>query len=294
MVELRERVLKLLRAARDPRGLAYHEIAEQVGGERRDRHRVRTLLVDLVDDGVLERSEGARYRPVGWIPTSPEGPRPAAPGTTVGRLRVHPAGYGFVEREDQGDDVFVPARHRGAALDGDRVALATWGGHQGTEGRVVEILARGRARLTGTLRAGGRVLLLEPDDPRILGSVVITGFPAGAHPDQVVVAEITRYPEVADGDFEARVVRVLGAPAITCRFSPSTRSPPATSTTRSASRMGRGRGSIGCGSPSPTSPTTSVRGAPSTRRPSAAGSRSTCRIGPSRCSPRPSPPTSAR
>src|SRR5262249_51469228 len=83
-----------------------------------------------------------------------------------GRIRVHPAGYGFVERDDGEDDVFVAARDRGAAMDGDRVEVLTWAGYKGTEGRVVRILERGRAKLTGTLRQEGRRALLQPDDPR--------------------------------------------------------------------------------------------------------------------------------
>src|SRR4051812_27870892 len=89
-----------------------------------------------------------------------------------GRIVVHPAGYGFVTRDDGEADVFVPARYRGAALDGDTVRLRTWLGHKGTEGSVEEILERGRARITGVLRRQGRATVIEPDDPRIPGGVV--------------------------------------------------------------------------------------------------------------------------
>ena len=77
---------------------------------------------------------------------------------SIGRITVHPAGYGFVATE-AGETVFVPAKYRGTSLDGDRVAVDTWPGVRGTEGRVVEVLARGRARLTGILRRVGRARL---------------------------------------------------------------------------------------------------------------------------------------
>src|SRR5262249_8216689 len=135
-------------------------------------------------------------------------PPPAA--AVVGRIRVHPAGYGFVERDDGEADVFVPARFRGTALDGDRVRLATWIGYRGTEGRVEEVVARGRAKLTGRVRLAGKKQTFEPDDPRgatshgVLaveeeGSVV-------AREGQCVLAEITRYEAPA----AVRIVRILG------------------------------------------------------------------------------------
>ncbi|HET6611014.1 MAG TPA: hypothetical protein VFG83_03460, partial [Kofleriaceae bacterium] len=77
------------------------------------------------------------------------GSSPAGEVGVLGRIRVHPAGYGFVEREDALDDVFVPAKFRGDALDGDRVKLRTWEGFKGTEGRVTGVVSRGRAKLTG-------------------------------------------------------------------------------------------------------------------------------------------------
>ncbi|HTJ42560.1 MAG TPA: VacB/RNase II family 3'-5' exoribonuclease [Kofleriaceae bacterium] len=134
-------------------------------------------------------------------------------GKPVGRITVHPAGYGFVTLDD-GRDVFVPAKYRGNSLDGDRVVLVTWEGYKGTEGRVESVVARGRARLTGTLRRGGRLVWLEPDDPRIAadhGRVSIDGAAMGDD-GQAVVAEITRYPSAAGGELAGRVVKVLGDP----------------------------------------------------------------------------------
>ena len=83
--------------------------------------------------------------------------RPQRDDRVIGRITVHPAGYGFVATE-AGETVFVPAKYRNTSLDGDRVAVDTWPGVRGTEGRVIEVLARGRARLTGILRRVGRAV----------------------------------------------------------------------------------------------------------------------------------------
>jgi ribonuclease R len=151
-------------------------------------------------------------------PARPARARPSAPPPTVddaptGRITVHPAGYGFVGLPD-GRDVFVPAKYRAGSLDGDQVKVATWVGVKGVEGRVVEVLARGRARLTGVLRTSGRRVFLEPDDPRVaadFGQVALDGG-STAHDGQAVVVEITRYPEPGSHELAARVLKVLGDP----------------------------------------------------------------------------------
>lgn len=136
-------------------------------------------------------------------------------GQLVGRITVHPAGYGFVAL-DGGDTVFVPAKYRGHSLDGDRVAVETWPGVRGTEGRVAQILARGRARLTGIARRVGRAAYIEPDDPRIAadyGRVHLDDGPSSlANDGDAVVAEITRYPDPIRRELAAKILKVLGDP----------------------------------------------------------------------------------
>ena len=143
---------------------------------------------------------------------SPAAAAPRDPAT-VGRITVHPAGYGFVTT-DAKETVFVPAKYRSHSLDGDRVVVDTWPGVRGTEGRVTAVLARGRARLTGILRRVGRAVYLEPDDPRISadhGRVGIDAVPMGKDGDAVVV-EITRYPDAARRELAGNVIKVLGDP----------------------------------------------------------------------------------
>lgn len=134
-------------------------------------------------------------------------------GPPTGRITVHPAGYGFVVTDDK-QTVFVPAKYRGNSLDGDRVVLSTWEGVKGTEGRVDEVVARGRARLTGIVRKAGRAMYLEPDDPRIAadyGRVGIDGGAIGKDGESVVI-EITRYPTALQKELAGRVLKVLGDP----------------------------------------------------------------------------------
>ncbi len=149
------------------------------------------------------------FRKADYIPPTTTSTEPKI----IGRITVHPAGYGFVAIED-GSTVFVPAKYRGLSLDGDRVEVDTWPGVRGTEGRVSEVLARGRARLTGILRRVGRAVYLEPDDPRIAadyGRVGIDDAPGGKDGDAIVI-EITRYPDAARRELAGKLLKVLGDP----------------------------------------------------------------------------------
>ncbi|HEY2749013.1 MAG TPA: RNB domain-containing ribonuclease, partial [Polyangia bacterium] len=212
-------MLKALRAG-PYEGLRSHELAAAMSADVKGRHRLRTLLDTLVDENVIEKAPGNRFRIVGMTPpvavAAPGEPGKALPkGWVAGSLRVHPAGYGFVARDDGEDDVYVAARNRAAAMDGDRVAISTWLGYKGTEGRIEKVLERGRAKLTGTLRKQGRASFIEPDDPRIAatgGHVLLDGTSGGAKDGQAVVAEITRYPTHADEPLSAKVIHVLGDP----------------------------------------------------------------------------------
>ena len=242
----RQAVIDVVRGAVDPRGLKATEIVTQLRATAKTRHRVRRLLNELLDDGVIDRGPAKRYFFVtaatlaaaatgavaadapltaqvlakASVSVSNQTPVPAVSalpaGTVCGRIVVNPAGFGFVERDDGEETVFVAARYRGGAMDRDRVALHVWLGYRGPEGRVVQVLERGRAKVTGTLRVNGRAVVLDPDDPRVQGPVLLLDDPQKllepAQQGLAVVAEIVSYPSGADEVLQARVLRVLGPP----------------------------------------------------------------------------------
>lgn len=70
-----------------------------------------------------------------------------------GVISVHPRGFGFVIPEE-GEDIFIPKPHLNGAVDGDRVSVQVntdTVSDKGPEGRVVEILKRGRVELAGII-----------------------------------------------------------------------------------------------------------------------------------------------
>ncbi|HLU67280.1 MAG TPA: ribonuclease R [Kofleriaceae bacterium] len=187
--------------------MSFPEIAEALRLPRRDQDLLRHVLADMVEAGEVDE-----VGPNGYTLARPGD---GQPGRASGRIRVHPAGYGFVEREDGMGPVFVPAKYRGSALDGDRVLLSTWEGYKGTEGKVDKVLQRGRAKLTGVIASSGRAVYLEPDDPRISndhGRIALEDGGRGARVGDSVVVEISQYPTQTRPRIVARLVKVLGDP----------------------------------------------------------------------------------
>ncbi len=216
-----------------PLGMKATEIVERSGADKKTRHRVRRLLAELLEAGQIERGPGKRYAIAGSIAVEAGAPAPSAastatsaksapipavappalpPDTVYGRILVHPGGFGFVQRDDGGDNIFVAARYRGVAMDRDKVALKVWQGYRGPEGRVLSIVERGRARITGVIESATYPATLRPDDPRIQSKVFLDGEVARNLIGKSVVAEITEYPQSEREPISARLLAVLGAP----------------------------------------------------------------------------------
>jgi len=176
----------------------------------------------LVDDGVVIRSGGGRFlaangksSAVGPVGATVSMERSSLDPLVIGRITVHPAGYGFVNSDD-GTVVFVPALYRGPALDGDLVEVVTWPGQKGTEGNVVGVLSRGRTRITGILKRVRKELIVEPDDARIAidyGFIALDDDVADKSAvGQSVVVRICRYPTDGNKELVGRLERVIGPP----------------------------------------------------------------------------------
>ena len=140
-----------------------------------------------------------------------------------GILKVNPRGFGFVASPTAtGDDVYISPENLGGAMHGDQVIIDITGrGGRGPEGSIVEVKARGSQRVSGILRRRGKSAWVELDDPRIKGPVVLTqeidkttaeGEGNSGKDGQVVVVQITRFPETGDENPEGKLIAVLGAP----------------------------------------------------------------------------------
>ncbi len=188
------------------RAMHTSEVATRLGIEARMAPALSRVLDDLVFDGTVVPQAGQRFRLAARE-------RERSRGEVVeGFLSVNPRGFGFVQREGDADDVFIPAESIGGAMHGDRVrARVVMRSVRGVEGAIEAILDRRSKRLAGTLRRRGRSAWVEPDDTRIRGPVVLAARDTPEGEDgEVVVVDIDRFPESPDENPEGHVVEVLG------------------------------------------------------------------------------------
>lgn len=182
------------------------EIGRALGLRPRDRRELRAALKKLVASGAVYRTRGGRFA------------APSRIRLVVGRLRTWRGGYGVVQPEDGGAELFLPPGRLGNAMDGDRVAARIEGrGRNGREeGQVVRVLERGRRTVVGRFhpargRSGTRSGYVVPEDRALAVDVVVTGSAEEVIDGDVVVVAITDWGSEHRGPV-GEIEKVLGRP----------------------------------------------------------------------------------
>ena len=186
----------------EDRPLLLREILRRLGLQKEQRQKARECLRDLADEGKVVRIRGNRYG------------LPSKMNLVVGRVKTHPDGYGFVIPEAEGEeDIFISPRNLKEAMHGDRVVARVESiRRKGKEGSVIRILERKTRKVVGKFMRAKNYSYIIPEDERILQEVFIPeGETKRARPNQIVVAEITRYPTERARP-EGRITHILGYP----------------------------------------------------------------------------------
>jgi ribonuclease R len=129
-----------------------------------------------------------------------------------GRVQGHPDGFGFLIRDEGGQDLFLAPKEMREVMHGDRVVARISGmDRRGRpEGKIVEVLERGQQRLVGRLHAEHGILHVTAEDKRISHEILVSPDAVnGAKPGQVVMVELLAQPS-KHAQPVARVVEVLG------------------------------------------------------------------------------------
>ena len=195
-----EEILRLMED--EDRPLLLREILQRSGLAKEERRSLRERLRDLADEGKIVKIRGNRYG------------LPLKMNLVVGKVKCHPDGYGFVIPEKEGEeDIFVNPRNLKEAMHGDRVVARVESiRKKGREGSVIRILERGLRKIVGKFMKATNYSYVIPEDERLLQEVFIPdGQTKRARPNQIVVAEITRYPTERARP-EGRVTHILGYP----------------------------------------------------------------------------------
>jgi ribonuclease R len=182
---------------RKDRPITLTEIAQalDVGSERREE--LRRTLRDLMEERKIVKHSRRHYS------------LPLQAKAIVGRVQAHQDGYGFLIPEDSRlPDIFLPKREVRDLMHGDRVALHQRKRERGS--RALEILERAHRRIVGRYEVGAKYDFVVPDDSRLVQEIRIPKKAArGARGNQIVLAEITRYPTRREGP-EGKILQVLG------------------------------------------------------------------------------------
>lgn len=129
-----------------------------------------------------------------------------------GRVIGHRDGFGFVQLEGGGADLFLPHHQMQLTLHGDLVLVKEGGTDQRgrTEARIVRVVEAGSQDIVGRFFVDQGVSVVVPDDTRISQDIIIPAENAnGARHGQMVVAKLVARPSRRSNPVGA-VAEVLG------------------------------------------------------------------------------------
>ncbi len=114
-----------------------------------------------------------------------------------GRVIGHPDGFGFLQPDEGGDDLFLSARQMSAVMNGDRVVAHVVGHNRRgkPEGAIVEVLEHANQQVVGRFFSESGACFLLADNKRISQDIIIPcDKTMNASSGQFVVVSITQYP----------------------------------------------------------------------------------------------------
>lgn len=138
---------------------------------------------------------------------------PEKMGLITGKLQVHQKGFGFVIPEDESKDIFIPSSFINGAMNGDKVIAKVVKedvNGKKREGEIIRILERANKTIIGVYENSKNFGFVVPEDKRIQYDIFVSKTEKnGAKTDDVVIVEITEWPE-ARRNPEGRIIEVLG------------------------------------------------------------------------------------
>jgi ribonuclease R len=207
---LRDSILTLLGG--QPQGYSTKQLIKKLELKKRDDIKQAThLLFELEDDQVIHEDNGTYTLARQNFAGAGIGAAPLGDGIT-GIVDHVSSRFAYVRIGQDRDDVFIKPRDLGSAVDGDTVRITVFPTRHGDhpEGKVVEILKRGRNRYAGKIQLSKNFAFVVPDYRKMHTDFFV--YPEhinGARDGDKVLIEVTSWAE-NDRKPEAKVVEVLG------------------------------------------------------------------------------------
>ncbi|RUM37595.1 MAG: ribonuclease R, partial [Desulfobulbus sp.] len=200
--QLSERILAFLGKQKEP--VSTSVLLKGLALAKFERKLIHDLLARMERSGQLSRKKKK------WLITD-------RANLVKAKLTLNAKGFGFAVLEGDSpkkpDDIFIPPHAMGEASHGDTVLVRILPGSRGrSEGRIIQVLARGFKRVCGVYTEGGKTGYVTPDNDKMPFTVLIKrANAANATNGLAVLVKIIDYGSKHRVP-EGKVLEILGDP----------------------------------------------------------------------------------
>ncbi|NPA45122.1 MAG: ribonuclease R [Chlorobi bacterium] len=120
----------------------YKQLAKKIGiKDLRTKQLLNEVLESLCEQGKIEEERRGKYK---FVPTT---------NTVTGTVQLIASGSAFVISEDTEEDIYIPRKFMGGALNGDTVKVKVWARRmkKRPEGEIIEIIKRHKTKFAGVV-----------------------------------------------------------------------------------------------------------------------------------------------
>jgi len=198
--KLQARILSLLNAHID-RAYTAKQITKKLGYKRSDYNReVPAVLNQLEKQGKIALLKNGGYKTT------------RDPEFITGKVDHVNQRFAYVLTPEGEEDIYVKGTDLKGAIDGDtvRVVLLSTKSGKKPEGKVMEVVTRGREELVGRIEFSPRFAFVIPDNRKLHQDIFVKldDVNGARHNDKVII-KITQWPD-NDKNPEGKVINVLG------------------------------------------------------------------------------------
>ena len=187
----------------------FRQLSSVLGvSDKVSKQMVNQILEKLAaSDDIVEMNRG-KYK------LNPENINAIGTNTITGIVDMKQTGKAYIMTSELPEDVFIAANNTYHALHGDKVKVRLFPARKGrkTEGKIVEIIERGKKQFVGIVEVSKNYAFLVPDDANIPVDIFIPlSNLKGARNGNKAIAIITDWPEHSKNPF-GEITEVLGKP----------------------------------------------------------------------------------
>jgi ribonuclease R len=169
---------------------------------KQEKKQFSTMVEELANEGKLQMVDKGKYT------------IESEKNAIIGKVDHVNARFAFIRHDDTKPDIYVNADDLKGAIDGDLVKVMPYGSFykrgDNPEGRVIEVIERGRKEIVGKIQTFGNYALVKPDHKNLHEDIFIPKDKInGATKNDLVIVKITDYPTNVS-QAVGEVIEILG------------------------------------------------------------------------------------